>query len=322
MSENYAQAARANPAGESNSPPPAPKPWKRHDNRTGYLFLAPWLFGFLVFTFVPIAASFVLAFTKYDILTAPKWIGLDNFDRMLLHDDRYWQSVRVTLHYVFTAIPLRLLFALLVAMLLNTPRRLVPTYRAMYYAPSIVGGSIAVAVMWGQVFGKTGLVNYVLAGFGIVGPVWMGNVDTAIWPLIILAAWQFGSPMLIFLAGLKQIPLELYESAAIDGAGGWSRFLKITIPVLTPVILFNLVMQMISGFLVFSQAFILSGGLGDPMDSLLVYALYLYQQAFVNFKMGYSAAMAWVLLLVVAAFTALVFKSSQYWVFYESEGGE
>ena len=295
---------------------------RRHENLIGYLYLSPWLIGFLVFTFIPIAASFVLAFTKYDILGSPKWIGLANFQRMLFKDSRYWQSVRVTFHYVFTAIPLRLIFALIVAMLLNTKRRMIPTYRAMYYAPSIVGGSIAVAVMWGQIFGKTGLVNYILAGFGIQGLVWLSDVRTAIWPLIILAAWQFGSPMLIFLAGLKQIPTELYESAAIDGAGGWSRFLKITLPMLTPVILFNLVMQMISGFLVFSQAFILSNGMGEPMDSLLVYALYLYQQAFVNFKMGYSAAMAWALLLVVAFFTAIVFKSSQYWVFYESEGGE
>lgn len=295
---------------------------RRHENLIGYVYLSPWLIGFLVFTFVPIIASFVLAFTKYDILSAPKWIGFDNFERMLFKDSRYWQSVRVTFHYVFTAIPLRLVFALIVAMLLNTKRKMIPAYRAMYYAPSIVGGSIAVAVMWGQIFGKTGLVNYILAGFGIQGLVWLSDVRTAIWPLIILAAWQFGSPMLIFLAGLKQIPTELYESAGIDGAGSWSRFLKITLPMLTPVILFNLVMQMISGFLVFSQAFILSNGLGDPMDSLLVYALYLYQQAFVNFKMGYSAAMAWALLLVVAFFTAIVFKTSQYWVFYESEGGE
>ncbi len=310
-------------AGAASTPPPVVgNQRQRALNRVGYLFLAPWLIGFLIFTFLPIAASFFLAFTKYDILSPPKWIGLANFERMFLRDARYWQSVKVTLHYVLTAIPLRLLFALIVAMLLNTRRRLVPTYRAMYYAPSIVGGSIAVAVMWTQVFGKEGLVNFMLAGFGIKGPTWLGDIDTAIWTVIILAAWQFGSPMLIFLAGLKQIPLELYESAAIDGAGPWPCFFKITLPMLTPVLLFNLVMQMICGFLVFSQAFILSNGRGDPMDSLLVYALYLYQQAFVNLKMGYSSAMAWVLLLVIAFFTALVFKSSQYWVFYESEGGE
>jgi multiple sugar transport system permease protein len=241
---------------------------------------------------------------------------------MFTRDFRYWRSVKVTFFYVFTAIPLRLIFALLVAMLLNTQRRMVAIYRALYYAPSVVGASVAVAVMWREVFGKEGLVNYLLAIIGIPGPTWLGDPKLAIWTLITLAAWQFGSPMLIFLAGLKQIPTELYEACSIDGASRWSRFVHVTLPMITPVILFNMVMQMISGFLIFAQAFIVSNGRGLPMDSLLVYALYLYQQAFVNFKMGYSSAMAWVLLLVIAIFTVLVFKSSQYWVFYESEGGE
>ena len=292
------------------------------ENLAGYAFLSPWLIGFVFFIFLPIAASFVLAFTKYDILSAPKWIGLANFEKMFFRDFRYWRSVKVTFFYVFTAIPLRLVFALLVAMLLNTKRRMVSIYRALYYAPSVVGTSIAVAVMWREVFGKEGLVNYLLAIVGIPGPAWLGEPKLAMWTLITLAAWQFGSPMLIFLAGLKQIPSEMYEASSIDGAGRLSRFVHVTLPMITPIILFNLVMQMISGFLIFAQAFIISNGRGQPMDSLLVYALYLYQQAFVNFKMGYSSAMAWVLLLVVAIFTALVFKSSQYWVFYESEGGE
>jgi multiple sugar transport system permease protein len=213
-------------------------------------------------------------------------------------------------------------FALAVAMLLNNRRRLVPFYRAIFYSPSIVGSSVAVAVMWRQIFGRGGLINFLLSLAGITGPAWLGNPKTAIWTLIVLAAWQFGSPMLIFLAGLKQIPTELYESASIDGAGRWARFVKITLPMLTPVILFNLVMQIINGFLVFTQAFIISGGTGAPLDTLLMYALYLYQRAFQNLEMGYSAAMAWVLLLIIAFFTALVFKSSRYWVFYESEGGE
>lgn len=294
----------------------------RHDALAGYVFLSPWLIGFVLFVFLPIAASFVLAFTKYSILKPPRWVGLANFEKMFFRDARYWRSVNVTFFYVFMAIPLRLAFAMLCAMLLNTKRRLVPLYRALYYAPSVVGSSVAVAVMWRIVFGGDGLVNYILAGFGIVGPTWLGNPDVAIWTLIVLAAWQFGSPMLIFLAGLKQIPDSLYESASIDGASRWHNIRYITLPMLTPVILFNLVMQMISGFLIFAQAFIVSHGTGAPMDSLLVYALYLYRQAFVTYKMGYSSAMAWVLLVIVAAFTALVFKSSKYWVFYESEGGE
>ena len=296
------------------------KSFSRADNLVGYFFLSPWLIGFFAFTFFPIAASLVLAFTEYNIFTPPEWIGLDNLTRMFSKDLRYWRSVKATFFYVFTAIPLRLIFALLVAMLLNAKRRMIPFYRAIFYAPSIVGSSVAVAIMWRQIFGHEGLINSVLAAvFGIAGPAWLGNTKTAIWTLIVLAAWQFGSPMLIFLAGLKQIPSELYESASIDGAGPLPRFFQITVPMLTPVILFNLVMQIIHGFLIFTQAFIISGGNGAPRDHLLMYSLYLYQRGFVNLEMGYSAAMAWVLLAVIAFFTALVFKSSKYWVYYESD---
>jgi multiple sugar transport system permease protein len=284
------------------------------------LFLSPWLIGFFAFTFIPIVASLVLAFTEFDIFTPPKYVGLANFERMFTGDRRFWRSVNATFYYAFTSVPLRLTFALAVAMLLNTKRPLVSVYRAIYYAPSIVGGSVAVAVMWREIFGNEGLLNFLLAGFGLPGLNWLGNPNTAIWTLIVLAAWQFGSPMLIFLAGLKQIPSELYEAAMIDGAGPWAKFRKITIPMLTPVIFFNLVMQIISGFMVFTQAFIITGG--APLDTTLFYALYLYRRAFQTFEMGYSSAMAWVLLLVVAFFTALVFKSSSYWVHYESGGQE
>ncbi len=284
----------------------------------GYLFLSPWLIGFILFTFLPILASFVLSFTDYDIFTPPKWVGLDNFHRMFFEDRRYWRSVKATLYYVFTAVPLRLVAALAVAMLLNRGRRFVGVYRAAYYAPSIVGGSVAVAVMWRQIFGANGLLNHTLASVGLSANMrWLGDPRTAIWTLIVLAAWQFGSPMLIFLAGLKQIPKELYEAASIDGAGGLAKFLRITLPMLTPVIFFNLVMQMISGFLVFTQAYLVTGG--APLDTTNFYALYLYLRAFENHQFGYGSAMAWVLLLVIAFFTALVFKSSSYWVFYESE---
>lgn len=290
-------------------------------NLAGYLFISPWLIGFFLFTFLPIAASFFLAFSDYNLLAAPEWVGWANFERLFFRDVRFWRAVKVTFFYVVTAVPLRLAFALAVAMLLNTSRRLIPTYRAMYYAPSIVGGSVAVAVMWRQIFGKDGMLSLIFDHvFGVPHFVMLGNPKFAIWTLIILAAWQFGSPMLIFLAGLKQIPTELYESASIDGAGRWAKFLKITIPLLTPVIFFNLVMQMINGFLVFTQAFIVSPmGSGAPLDKLLLYALYLYQRAFVTHEMGYSAAMAWVLLVVIACFTALLFKSSSRWVYYETK---
>ena len=286
------------------------------ENLAGYLFISPWLLGFLAFTVVPIVASFFLAFTNYDILSAPKFAGLANFTRMM-GDARYWKSVSATFFYVFTAIPMRLAFALLVAMLLNNHYRLTPMYRAAFYAPSIIGGSIAVAVMWRQVFGKIGLVNYLLAFLGVPPINWLGNPSTAIWTLIILAVWQFGSPMLIFLAGLKQIPNELYEAASIDGAGPVSKFFRITLPMLSPVILFNLILQTISGFLVFTQAFIVTGG--APLDTTLFYALYLYRRAFETFEMGYASAMAWVLLVIVGIFTAITFKFSSYWVYYEQK---
>lgn len=306
----------------------APKWWARRpssvgarqDNLVGYLFIAPWLIGFFAFTLVPVLASLYLAFTEYDILTAPTWVGLTNFQRMLFADPRFWKAVRATFKFVLIAVPLRLLFALALAMLLNTWRKGVSVYRAIYYAPSVVGGSVAVAVMWRQLFGSEGIINALTALFGIPPVIWLGEPATAIWTLIILAVWQFGSPMLIFLAGLRQVPTELYEAAAIDGAGAWKKFIAITLPLLSPVILFNLVMQTISGFMVFTQAFIVTSG--GPLDTTLFYSLYLYTRAFKDFQMGYASAMAWILLLIVAFFTALVFKSSSAWVFYESEEGE
>ncbi len=289
----------------------------RHDNRAGYLFIAPWLIGFFGFTLLPMAASLVLAFTDYRLTAAPHFVGLDNFQTMFLQDPRYWKSVRATFFYVFTAVPLRLIFALGLALLLNNTRRGISAYRAAFYVPSIVGASVAVAIMWRQLFGTEGIVNALLWLFGIPPTSWIGNPNTGIWTLILLAVWQFGSPMLIFLAGLKQIPQELYESASIDGANAWPQFINITIPMLSPVILFNLVLQMISGFLVFTQAFLITEG--GPLDTTLFYALYLYQRAFVTFQMGYSSAMAWVLLLIIAVFTALTFKFSSNWVFYEEK---
>ena len=293
----------------------------RQHNLVGYLFISPWLIGFFAFVFLPILASFVLAFTDYDILSGSfDWVGFKNFDRMFTGDRRYWRSVNATFYYVFASVPLRLAFALFVAMILNSGRRLVSVYRASYYAPSVVGGSVAVAVMWREIFGSDGLINFLFAFLGIPGLTWLGDPRTAIWTLIVLAVWQFGSPMLIFLAGLKQIPAEYYEAASIDGAGFWASFIKITLPLLTPIIFFNLVMQIIAGFMVFTQAFIVTGG--RPLDTTLFYNLYLYERAFVTFEMGYSSAMAWVLLIVIAFFTALVFRSSSYWVYYETKEGK
>lgn len=289
----------------------------KHNNRAGYLFISPWIAGFLLFTLIPMGISLWLAFTDYDILGKWKYIGLDNFQRMFFEDVRYGRALGATFKYVLIAVPLRLMFALAIAMLLNTKRNGVYWYRAAYYVPSVIGGSVAVAVMWRQIFGREGAANAMLDVFGVEPLNWLGNPDTAIWTLILLAVWQFGSPMLIFLSGLRQIPAEMYESASIDGANGFHKFKSITLPLLMPIIFFNFIMQMISGFRVFTQAFIVTGG--APLDTTLFYSLYLYNRAFTSYQMGYAAAMAWVMLVIIGVLTAISFRVSNSWVYYETD---
>lgn len=294
-----------------------------NDNFVGYLFIGIWIIGFLLFTAIPMVMSLYLSFTRYDALSAPEWVGFNNYIRMFTADRRYLKSLRVTVFYVIISVPLKLAFALIVAMLFRRQTRMSSLYRTMYYVPSVVGGSIAVAVMWRQIFGFDGALNKILMQIGLLSqPVaWLGNTKTAIWTLMVMAIWQFGSPMLIFLAGLKQIPNSYYEAAEVDGANGWKKFWRITFPSLSPVLFFNLVMQMISGFMSFTQAYVITEGM--PQDSTLFYVLYLFQKSFSYFEMGYGSAMAWVLLAIVAALTALVFKFSDYWVVYEnSKGGK
>nr|WP_319474295.1 sugar ABC transporter permease [uncultured Sphaerochaeta sp.] len=292
------------------------------DDLSGYAFISPWLLGFIAFSIIPILFSLYYSFTEYDILGEPIFNGLENFRRML-GDELFWQSLKVTFFYAFVSVPLRLLFAFFVAMLFNRGTRAIRMYQAIYYVPSLVGGSIAIAVMWRRLFMADGALNAALARIGIVTDIsWIGNPSTAIWTLILLAAWQFGSSMLIFLAGLRQIPKELYEAASIDGANPLKKFSHITVPQITPVIFFNLVMQLINGFTVFTQAFVVSGGSGDPLNSTLVYALYLYQRAFKYYDMGYGSALAWVLVLIIGVMTGIVFKTSNNWVFYEAKEGK
>jgi multiple sugar transport system permease protein len=284
----------------------------------GYLFISPWLIGFFAFSIIPIFFSFYFSFTDYDILASPVFSGLANFRRMV-KDPMFWKAVRVTFHYAFVSVPARLVFAFFVAALFKRASRMIRVYQAAYYLPSLVGGSIAVAVMWRRMFMSDGVVNLFLRSIGINSTVsWIARTDTALWILIILAIWQFGSSMLIFLAGLRQIPQTYYEAASIDGAGGVSQFFNITLPQMTPIIFFNLIMQLINGFTVFTQAFIISGGKGDPQNSTLAYALYLYLRAFTYYEMGYGSAMAWVLVLIIAVFTGIIFKTSDRWVYYES----
>lgn len=287
------------------------------DNAYGYLFLSPWLGGLLFFMAGPTLVSLYLSFTDFNLVEDPRWIGLQNYTRLFTRDSRYQQSLNVTFTYVALAVPLNLIFALALALVLNRRMNGIGIYRAIYYVPSLLGGSVAVAILWRQVFGIDGIVGSLLAMVGYPGSSMVSSPSQALYTLVVLHVWQFGSPMIIFLAGLKQIPQELYEAAAIDGAGPWTRFRLITFPMLTPVVFFNLILQIINSFQAFTPAFIVSGGTGGPLDSTLFYTLYLYYQGFANFRMGYASAMAWILLVIIAVVTALAFLTSRFWVHYE-----
>jgi multiple sugar transport system permease protein len=287
------------------------------ESAAGYLFLTPWLIGFFGLTLGPALASFYLSFTDFDLLSTPHWTGAANYVRIATNDAKFVSAMHVTFVYVALAVPLKLAFALMVAMILNKGINGLPLYRAMFYLPSLLGASVAIAVLWRQLFAGGGLLNQALLLFGIHGPSWISNPDTSLYTLVALSVWQFGSPMIIFLAGLRQIPRDVYEAAEIDGASRRQQFLRITLPLLTPVIFFNGVVQTIDAFKAFTPAFIISGGTGGPIDSTLFYTLYLYQEAFAYFRMGYASALAWILVVIIAAFTALAFLSSRYWVHYD-----
>ncbi|WP_299652534.1 sugar ABC transporter permease [uncultured Jannaschia sp.] len=282
-----------------------------------YVFLFPWLAGFLVLTLGPALYSLYLSFTDYDLIGAPRWTGLDNYTRIATNDPKFAASVRVTLTFVLLSVPLKLAFALGIAVMLNRGLKGLTLYRAIFYLPSLLGTSVAIAILWRQLFSGDGLVNGILGQFGIDGPSWISTPDTALYTLVILAIWQFGSPMIIFLAGLRQIPGDIYEAAEMDGASKVRQFWRITLPLLTPVIFFNAVVQTIEAFKAFTPAFIISGGTGGPIDATLFYTLYLYQEAFGYFRMGYASALAWILLVIIAFFTAFSFLTARYWVHYD-----
>lgn len=288
----------------------------KRENKVAYLFLAPWFLGLAVITVGPMLASLYLSFTKYNLLTDPKFRGFDNYVRMM-EDPRLAKSLEVTFLYVFVSVPLQLALALLLALILDRGLRGLAFYRSIFYLPSLLGSSVAIAILWQQIFGTQGLVNQGLGLFGIEGQGWITTPDTALGTLIVLNVWTFGSPMVIFLAGLRQIPTMYYEAAAVDGASRITQFFRITLPLLTPIIFFNLVLQIIGAFQSFTQAYIVSNGNGGPADSTLFYTLYLYQKGFANLEMGYASAMAWFLVLIVGGFTAINFWASKYWVFYD-----
>jgi multiple sugar transport system permease protein len=289
--------------------------WRR--NGAGYAFLTPWLLGFFGLTIGPALISLYLSFTNFDLLQAPTFTGTANYVRIFTADPKFLQSLRVTFFFVLFSVPLKLVFALAVATLLNRGLKGLSLYRAIFYLPSLLGASVAIAVLWRQLFAGDGLINKLLAMAGITGPSWISNPRYALWTLILLSVWQFGSPMIIFLAGLRQIPHDVYEAAAIDGAGRGRQFWSITLPLLTPVVFFNAVIQTIDAFKSFTPAFIISSGTGNPINSTLFYTLYLYQEAFGFFRMGYASALAWILLVIIAVFTGVSFLTSRYWVHYD-----
>ncbi|MGX9899973.1 carbohydrate ABC transporter permease [Arthrobacter sp. SA17] len=302
----------------SDRPLPRKSRQRGVDTRAGYTFLLPWLLGFIALTVGPMISSLYLSFTNYNLFEPPKWIGLDNYIT-LFQDERFLQSVGVTVSYVVFGTPIKLAAALAVAMLLNSKRKGQGFYRSAFYAPSLIGASVSIAIVWKAMFGDSGPVDQGLSFFGINFGGWVGNPSMTMPMFILLTVWQFGAPMVIFLAGLKQIPGELYEAASMDGAGPIRKFFNITWPMLSPVIFFNLLMETIHAFQIFNAAYIISNGEGGPAGSTLFYTLYLYLRGFSDFRMGYASAMAWLLVIVVGIITLIFFRTSKSWVHYSGD---
>lgn len=293
-------------------------PMKRQETFWGYFFIMPFIIGLVVFTIIPFFSSLYLAFTEYNILTPPKWTGLQNFKRMFFEDKYFWTSFWVTFKFALIQVPIKLLVSLGVALILSKNSKAIPIYRAAFYIPSLMGGSVAVALTWKQLFAINGAVNKITAVFGMAPVKWLANPNTALGVLIGLGVWQFGSSMLIFLAALKNVPQSYHEAAIVDGAGPVRRFFKIVLPMITPIFFFNLINQTIGAFQAFNSSYLITQG--KPLNTTLYYGVHLYNRAFTYYEMGYGSAMAWFMLLVIGIFTAMIFRSSSAWVYYESEG--
>ncbi|EEX36136.1 sugar ABC transporter permease [Vibrio metschnikovii] len=287
--------------------------------KLGLAYLSPYIIGLIVFTAFPFVSSFLMSFTDYDLMTAPKFVGIENYRYMLSEDDLFWKSMSVTFLYVFLTIPVKLAFALFIAFILNFKLKGIGFFRTAYYIPSILGSSIAIAVLWRALFAIDGVLNGMLDFIGIDPINWLGEPAFALFSITLLRAWQFGSAMVIFLAALQNVPQSQYEAAMIDGASKWQMFLKVTIPLITPVIFFNFIMQTTQAFQEFTAPYVVTGG--GPMKSTYLISLYIYETAFKFFDMGYGSALAWSLFIVVAIFTAISFRSSKYWVFYSGDKG-
>ena len=291
----------------------------RQGQGSAYLLLSPWIIGAALLTIGPMVASLYLSFTDYDLFDPPHWIGLRNYATMFGHDPRFWHAASVTLRYVVLSVPLKLGLALAVALVVNQARRGLGFYRAAFYGPSLLGATVSLALVWRTMFSTHGVIDRVLSAFGLHTGGWIDQPQYALLTLVALAVWQFGTPMVIFLAGLKQVPQELYDAAATDGAGRLRTFRSVTLPMISPVLLFNIVLETIHAFQAFTSSYVVSSGRGGPSDATLFYTLYIYQRGFADFRMGYAAAMAWVLLVVVAVVTAVLFRLSRIWVFYTGE---
>lgn len=310
-----------------NTPRPKKKermtPAARREATIFYLTVSPWIFGFLLFTVIPMGISLYLSFTNWKVLSPPQFIGLKNYVDMFTSDPDFYQSLKVTILYTITSVPLQMLVALFLAILLNEATHAVGFFRTAFYIPSIVA-SVASAVLWTWIFNpRFGPVNGLLRTLGMGTPQWFNDPNYALSALVIMSTWGVGGQMLIFLAGLKGLPRGLYEAAEVDGANRLTRFLRITLPLLSPTIFFNLIMSMIGAFQTFDSAFVIStahaGQIGAPLKSTLFYLLHLYQEGFTYLNMGYASALAWVLFLVILSVTFVINRSSKKWVFYSGE---
>ena len=284
----------------------------------GYLFISPWIVGFILFTGGPVIASFVLSFFTWRMIEPPKWIGFGNYVTMFTQDPLFAKSLQVTLNYVVVSVPLQLVFALFLAVLLNQKIRAVGAWRTIFYMPSVASG-VAVAVLWSWLLNRDfGLVNEILGFVGVDGPAWLISEQFALPALIGMSLWSVGGAMVIFLAGLQGISTELLEAAELDGARGINRFRYVTLPLLSPVTFFNLILGIIGGFQTFTVAYVMTQG--GPINATEFYALYLYQNAFGFLKMGYAAALAWFMFIVILAISIVQFRLARSWVYYEGGG--
>jgi multiple sugar transport system permease protein len=291
-------------------------PLARREALEGYLFLTPWLIGFLIFTAIPFAVSVALGFTEWTIVRPPRWVGLDNYVRMFTSDPLFWDATRATLGYVAISLPLKIVLGLGLAVLLNLKIPGMNLFRTIFYIPAVISG-VAVSLMWIWLLQPdTGVVNTLLSSVGITGPKWFWDPDWALFSVALMSVWRVGGSSIIYLAGMQNIPVHLYEAAAIDGARAWRRFWRITLPLLTPTILFQVIIEMIDSFRVFTEAFVITQG--GPLRRTYFFLLYFYEEGFRNFNLGYASALAFFLTALIMAATIFVNYTSRRWVFYES----